>query len=87
MRCVCHIAMSGWTMTIVHCVSISNFCSFSAIHETSFIVFMVCAMLYMFLSCVLFKLITVDPMSIEVWTLFYWVSFVNIILKKMVTLP
>ena len=38
----------------------------SAVHEVSFIVFTVCAMLYMFLSCVLFWLTANKPMNAEV---------------------
>ncbi|XP_068703510.1 post-GPI attachment to proteins factor 2-like [Montipora foliosa] len=50
-----------------------TFISFSenfAIHEISLMVFMVSSMLYMFISCILLKLIAAKPMTIEESTLY-----------------
>ncbi|XP_029205857.2 post-GPI attachment to proteins factor 2-like [Acropora muricata] len=58
---ISQVVENGALLTLTFITSTDNF----VIHETSFIVFMVCAMFYMFLSCILFKFTTVEPMSIE----------------------
>ena len=49
------------------------------VHEGSFIVFMVCSMIYMFFSCVLLKLTSSQPITTEVCniTLFITIRIVG----------
>lgn len=66
LSCISEVVENGALMTLTYISSTDNF----AVHEYSFIVFMVCAMLYMFLSCILFWLTANKPMSAEDCTLF-----------------
>lgn len=58
---IAQMVENGALLTLTFISSSDNF----AIHETSFVVFMVCSMLYMFLSCILLKLTAAKPMTNE----------------------
>ena len=44
------------------------------VHEGSFIVFMVCSMIYMFFSCVLLKLTSSQPITTEVCSITLFIT-------------
>jgi len=58
---VSQVAENGALLTLTYISSTDNF----DVHEGSFIAFMGSAMLYMFLSCILFKLTASQPMTLE----------------------
>ena len=52
---------------LLYCILFYYFLKFfSAVHEGSFIIFTLCAMLYMLLSCILFWLTANKPMNVQV---------------------
>ncbi|KAL9973905.1 hypothetical protein ACROYT_G020413 [Oculina patagonica] len=66
LNCILQVVENGALLTLTYISSTDNF----DVHEASFIVFMVCAMLYMLLSCILSWSTANKPMNTEEFTLF-----------------
>lgn len=58
---ISQVVENGALLTLTYISSSDNF----DVHEGSFIVFMVCSMIYMFFSCVLLKLTSSQPITTE----------------------
>ncbi|XP_078369876.1 acyltransferase PGAP2-like [Oculina patagonica] len=66
LNCILQVVENGGLLTLTYISSTDN----ADVHEAGFIVFMVCTMLYMFLSCILSWLTANKPMNTEDYTLF-----------------